>query len=175
MRGKKSTLITTLAVVFSVISLVTAFSVLGISNSIQGISIEEKKIWKLEIDNVSKLAMDEGAIEVLKEPSFDRFNVNYGIKLNRAQSVAQFEFTIKNEGNIDALVKKININGIGDYTKYITVNFFDFKEGDVIKAGSMIQVKVITNYLEQVNNELLIPQIVNLDNIDIDIELEKIE
>ena len=46
MRGKKSTLITTLAVIISVLSLVSAFGVLGITNSVHGVSIEEKKIWK---------------------------------------------------------------------------------------------------------------------------------
>ena len=53
MRGKKSTLITTLAVIISILSLVSAFGVLGITNSVQGVSIEEKKIWKSMYKNMS--------------------------------------------------------------------------------------------------------------------------
>ena len=72
MRGKKSTLITTLAVIITVVSLVSCFGVLGISNSVQGVSIQEKKVWNVAIDNLSNLAMDEGAIEVIKEPTLDK-------------------------------------------------------------------------------------------------------
>lgn len=175
MRGKKSTLITTLAVVFSVISLVTAFGVLGISNSIQGISTPKKENWNVIINEVSDIVMDEGAIEVLNKPSVKVHKLSYGLKLNSAQSTAQFAFTISNEGNVDAIVKDIKINGIKDYENNLNINLSELKIGDTIKAGTMLQVKVITNYLVQVNDELMIPKIINLDNIEIDIELEKVE
>lgn len=175
MRGKKSTLITTLAVIFSVISLVSAFGVLGISNSIQGISIEEKENWNVIINEVSDIVMDEGAIEVLNKPSVKVHKLHYGLKLNSAQSTAQFAFTINNEGNVDAIVKDIKINGINGYENNLNVSLSELKIGDTIKAGTMLQVKVITNYLVQVNDELMVPKIINLDNIEIDIELEKVE
>ena len=110
MRGKKGTFITTLTIIITIISLVSCFGVLGISNSVQGISVQKQDLWKVNIENLTDLAMDEGAIEVIKCPCFEKFKINYGIKLKNAPSVAQFEFTIKNEGNIDALVKKINID-----------------------------------------------------------------
>lgn len=175
MRGRKSTLITTLAVICSVISLVSCFGVLGISNSIQGVSIEEKENWNVIIDEVTDIVMDEGSIEVIKEPSFNNYKVSYGIRLNKAESVAQFAFTIKNEGNVDAMVKNIKISGIDSYKDNLSISLSEIKVGDTIKAGTMIQVKVISNYLKQVNDEQLIPQIITLDNIEIDIDLEKIE
>ena len=80
MRGKRSTFITTLAIITTIISLVSCFGVLGVTNSVQGISIQEKKEWKVIISDVSKLAMDQGAMEVIHEPSFDKYKVNYGLK-----------------------------------------------------------------------------------------------
>lgn len=174
MRGKKSTLITTLAVIISVLSLVSAFGVLGITNSVQGVSIEEKKIWKIEINDLSKLAMDEGAIEVIKEPSCNKFKLSYGLKLINVGN-SQFEFTIKNDGNIDAIVNNIKINGIDEYKDYLNITINELKIGDVIKGNSFIQVKVITEYKKQLIDENMIPQLINLDNIEIDIDLKKIE
>ena len=109
MRGKKSTLLTTLTIIVTIISLVSCFGVLGVTNSVQGISIQEKKEWKVIISDVSKLAMDQGAMEVIHEPSFDKYKVNYGLKfINVGHS--QFEFTIKNDGDIDAIVNDIKVN-----------------------------------------------------------------
>lgn len=174
MRGKKSTLITTLAVIISVLSLVSAFGVLGITNSVQGVSIEEKKTWKLEINNLSKLAMDVGSIEVIKEPSCDKFKLSYGLKLINI-GISQFEFTIKNSGNIDTVVNDIIINGIDQYKDYLNITFSELKVGDVIKSNSLVQVKVISEYKKQLVDENMIPQLINLDNIEIDIDLRRIE
>ncbi len=175
MRGKKSTLITTLAVIITVVSLVSCFGVLGISNSVQGVSIQEKKVWDVAIDNLSNLAMDEGAIEVIKEPTLDKIKLSYGLKLNSAPSVAQFEFTLRNKGNIDGIVSEIKITGLEQYANYLDVSLNGIKVGDTIKQGTFVEVKVLTNYKQQLVNEELVPQIINLDNIEIDIKLKKIE
>lgn len=174
MRGKRSTFITTLAVITTIISLVSCFGVLGVTNSVQGISIQEKKEWKVIISDVSKLAMDQGAMEVIHEPSFDKYKVNYGLKfINVGHS--QFEFTIKNDGDIDAIVNDIKVNGIDNYQNNIEVTLTELKIGDVIKANSMIQVKVLTDYNLQLIDENMIPQLINLENIEIDIDLKKVE
>lgn len=174
MRGKRSTFITTLAIITTIISLVSCFGVLGVTNSVQGISIQEKKEWKVIISDVSKLAMDQGAMEVIHEPSFDKYKVNYGLKfINVGHS--QFEFTIKNDGDIDAIVNDIKVNGIDNYQNNIEVTLTELKIGDVIKANSMIQVKVLTDYNLQLIDENMIPQLINLENIEIDIDLKKVE
>ena len=174
MRGKRSTFITTLAIITTIISLVSCFGVLGVTNSVQGISIQEKKEWKVIISDVSKLAMDQGAMEVIHEPSFDKYKVNYGLKfINVGHS--QFEFTIKNDGDIDAIVNDISVNGIDNYQNNVSVSLTEIKVGDVIKANSIVQVKVFTDYNLQLLDENMIPQLINLENIEIDIGLEKVE
>lgn len=175
MRGKKSTLLTTLTIIVTIISLVSCFGVLGISNSVQGISIQKQDLWKVNIENLTDLAMDEGAIEVIKSPCFEKFRINYGIKLKSAPSIAQFEFIIKNDGNIDAIVSDIKVNGIEQYKNNIDVSFTDLNIGDVIKHDTFILVKVVTSYNTQLYDDLLFPQEINLDNIEIDIELDKVE
>ncbi len=174
MRGKKSTFITTLAIIITIISVVSCFGVLGVTNSVQGISIQEKKEWNVLLDEVSEIAMDEGTIEVLKQPILDKYKINYGLKfINIGHS--QFEFTIKNDGDIDAIVNDIKINGIDNYQNNISVSLTELKVGDVIKANSIVQVKVMTDYKIQLIDENMIPQLINLDNIEIDIDLDKIE
>ena len=174
MRSKKSTFITTLAIIITIISVVSCFGVLGVTNSVQGISVQDKKEWKVAITDISKVAMDQGAIEVLREPSFDKFKINYALKMiNIGHS--QFEFTIKNDGNIDAIVNDIKINGIENYLNNVSVELTEIKKGDVIKANSIVQVKVFTDYKLQLLDEVMIPQLINLDNIEIDIDLKKIE
>lgn len=174
MRGRKGTLITTLAIMIALVSVVSCFGVLGVTNSVQGISIQEKKQWKVSLSDLSKIAMDQGAIEVLREPTLDKYRINYGLKLINVGN-AQFEFTIKNEGNIDTVVKNITINGIDEYKDYMSISFTEIKVGDVIKENSMVQVKVLTEYKNQLIDQNMIPQLINLENIEIDIDLEKIE
>lgn len=174
MRGKKGTFITTLAIIITFVSVVSCFGVLGVTNSVQGISVQEKKEWKVNIEEVSKIAMDQGTIEVLREPSFDKYKINYGLKfINVGHS--QFEFTIKNDGDIDAIVNDISVNGIDNYHDNVSVSLTEIKVGDVIKANSIVQVKVFTDYNLQLMDENMIPQLINLENIEIDIGLEKVE
>ena len=175
MRGKKGTFITTLTIIITIISLVSCFGVLGISNSVQGISIKKQDIWEINIDKMTNLAMDEGAIEVIKCPCFEKFKINYGIKLKNAPSVAQFEFMIKNDGNIDAVVSDIQIKGLEQYANNVSVTFNNLKIGDEIKHDTFVQVKAITTYNTQVYDDLMIPQELSLDNIEIDIKLDKKE
>ena len=175
MKGRNGTLITTLALVFAVISFVLCFGVLGISNSVQGTSVYEKKEWKLMIDNISKIVIDNNDMEVINEPSYDKNKINYGLRLSNAPSTAQFEFTLKNDGNIDGVVSEVNIYGIDDYKNNIEIELLELNVGDVIEAGKFIQVKVITKYTSLVVDEQQLSKIVSLDNIEIDIKFNKIE
>lgn len=174
MRGKKSTIISTLAIIITVISVVSCVGVLGVTYSVQGISVQENKQWKVIISDVSKIAMDQGAIEVLKEPFVDKYKIKYGLKLNEIGH-SQFEFTIKNDGDIDAFVNDIKINGIDNYSDNVSISLLQLKIGDIIKANSFIHVKIITDYRLQLVDKKMIPQIINLDNIEIDIDLKKVE
>lgn len=176
MKGtKKGTVLTVLAVMISIISLVTCFNVLGISNAYQGTSIQEKKVWNIKIDTLSELAMDQGAIEVINKPTFNKFKINYGVKLIKSNSNAQLEFVIKNDGNIDAKVKDIKITGIEKYKQFVDISFVNIAVGDVIKQQSIVSVKVILSYHTQLFDSELNPQEILLNDIDIDIDLEKIE
>ena len=175
MKGTKNgTMVTMLAIVISVFSLISSFGLLGISNSVKGMSIKEEKKWNVSIDQVSELATDSESVEVIKEPAFSNFNANYGIKFNDVGS-SQFEFLIKNEGNTDALVSDVVVTGLEDYGNYVETEFVNLNVGDVIKKESFICVKVITNCHTQLYDYNLMEQDIIADNIGIDIKLEKME
>ena len=118
---KKSTRLSLCAVVVSVLSLVSCFSVLGISNSFKGTSIKENREWNVYIDSLSIMNRDEELVELIKEPTVDKYKVSYGVKLNKARSNSQFEFTIRNDGNIDAEISEIIVTGIDQYSDYVKV------------------------------------------------------
>ena len=54
------------AIVIAVFSLISSFGLLGISNSVKGMSIQEKEEWNVSIDEVSSLATDNETVEVIK-------------------------------------------------------------------------------------------------------------
>ena len=175
MKGtKRSTVVTMSAIVIAVFSLISSFGLLGISNSVKGMSIQEKEEWNVSIDEVSSLATDNETVEVIKEPEFKKFNANYGVKFGNVGS-SQFEFLIKNEGNTDALVSDVVITGLEEYGNYIKTEFVNLNVGDVIEKESFICVKVITNCHTQLYDYNLVEQDIVLDNIGIDIKLEKVE
>lgn len=171
---KNGTKLTIIAIVISLISLFSSFGVLGVSQSVKGMSIKENKVWKLSIDEISKLATDNEFVEIIKEPELKKFNVSYGLKFKKLGS-SQFEFLIKNEGKFDALVSDILVTGLDQYEEYINIEFVNLNIGDIIKKESYVSVKVITNCHTQLYDMNLIEKEIMLDNIGIDIKLQKIE
>ena len=98
--------------------------------------------------------MDIGAIEVLKEPIFDKFKANYGVKLIRPNSNAQFGFTLKNDGNIDAKITDIKITGIESYKNFVDISFVNLAVGDdyvlfssLNKTGREEILKILENFI----------------------------
>jgi hypothetical protein len=171
---KSSTKLTIIAIVISLISLFSSFGVLGVSQSVKGLSIKENKVWRLSIDDVSKLATDNEFVEIIKEPEFKKYNVSYGVNFKKIGS-SQFEFLVKNEGDFDALVSDIVIAGLEQYEEYVEIEFVNLNIGDVIKKESYVTVKVITSCHTQLFDMNLIEKEIMLDNIGVDIKLQKIE
>ena len=172
---KKSTRLSLCAVVVAVLSLVSCFSVLGISNSFKGTSIKENREWNVYIDSLSTLNRDEELVELIKEPTVDKYKVSYGVKLNKARSNSQFEFTIRNDGNIDAEISEIIVTGIDQYSDYVKVTLSDVENRTILKEKSSIVVKVLTDYVIQYSDENFVPQIIELDDISIEFKMKKLE
>ncbi len=172
---KKSTRLSLCAVVVAVLSLVSCFSVLGISNSFKGTSIKENREWNVYIDSLSTMNRDEGLVELIKEPTVDKYKVSYGVKLNKARSNSQFEFTIRNDGNIDAEISEIIVTGVDQYSDYVKVTLSDVENGTILEEKSSIVVKVLTDYVIQYSDENFVPQVIELDDISIEFKIKKLE
>ena len=172
---RKITTIILVAVVISIFSLFSCFGVLGLSNSLKGTSVLKEDIWSVDIENISTLAVDDVNNTILKQPVGKDYNIRYALKLNRVNNYGQFQFDIKNEGNVSAKVKSIEVDGIEEYGDYVDVSVVNLSEGDVIKAGTLVNnIKVVTMYKEQLYDENMLPQYINLDNINIKVEFEKL-
>lgn len=172
---KKVTMITGIAIFLSVFSLSLSFGALGTSNALHGASIEKKEVWDIKYDNISTIVVDDNYVKVLKEPVVNGEVITYSISLSTTNNYGQFQFDIKNDGNVDAKVTNIIVDGIRDYEKYISVSLTDLEIGDVIKAGTLKHnVKVITTYQDQFYDANMWPQSIDLENITIEIQFEKV-
>lgn len=173
---KKVTSIIGITVIVSLFSLSLSFGALSKSNALTGVSVENRAVWKANIEKASTIAVDDNNVIVLKEPEISGNLIKYSIVLNRVTNYGQFQFNIKNDGNINARVKNIKIDGIDDYKQYVDVSLVNLKVGDVIKEGTLLNnIKVITVYKKQAYDENMMPKEIKLDNINIKIEFEKID
>ncbi len=175
-QSKKVTFIATLAVLISLSSLLVCFGFLETSNSLKGVSREIKSNWDVQVSGISILVSNNNSISQMNGPTIIEDKIKYGIRLNEAGGFAQFHFDIVNHGDIDAKIKDIRINGLNEYNKYVSVELASIKEGDIIKSQSRLSnIEVLTKYNHQITDELMIPKIVDLNDISIEIEFEKVE
>ena len=96
-------------------------------------------------------------------------------KFNCDKKFSQFEFTIRNDGNLDAEISEIIITGVDQYKDYVKVNLSDIENGTKLKEKSSIVVKVLTDYVIQYSDENFVPQVIELDDISIEFKIRKLE
>ncbi len=175
-RMKNITTIMGMAVFISLFSLSLSFGALGTSNALKGTAIENEEVWSVNIENISTIAAGNENVNVAHEPVLNGNSINYSIVLSRENDYGQFKFNIVNDGDADAKVKKISIIGLDEYKQYIDVSLSNLSVGDIIEDESILKnVKVVTTYKNQLYDENMIPQEINLDGINIEIEFEKID
>lgn len=170
---KKVTMVTSIAILISFFSLSLSFSALGTTNALKGVSTENKEVWNIDIVDISTMALESNEIQVIKEPSMVEGAINYALSLNKVLDYAQFQFNIQNDGNVPAVVKNVTISGLEGYEQYIDVTLEDLNIGDVIEADTFKSVTVLTSYKEQMYDINLLPQSIDLNNVNLVIELEK--
>ena len=96
---KKITVVTVFAILISFFSLSVSIGALGTANAFKGSSIENKKIWEVNIRDISTMAVSSNYVSILKEPSMIDNGINYSLTLSNVNDYAQFQFNINNSGN----------------------------------------------------------------------------
>lgn len=175
-RMKNITTIMGMAVFISLFSLSLSFGALGTSNASKGTAIENKEVWSVNVENISTIAVGNENVNIIHEPVLNSNSINYSMVLCRENDYGQFKFNIVNDGDIDAKVKKINIIGLDECKQYIDVSLSNLSVGDIIESESILKnVKVVTTYKNQLYDENMVPQEINLNDVNIEIEFEKID
>lgn len=165
-----------MAALISLFSLSLSFGALGTSNAMKGTAIKNKEVWSINVKNVSTIVAGDDDVNVVHEPVINGNAINYSMVLCHENEYGQFKFNIVNDGNIDAKIKKINIVGLDDYKPYVDVSLGNLNVGDVIEDDSTLKnIKVVTTYKNQMYDDDMVPQEINLNNVSIDIEFEKID
>lgn len=167
--------VTVLAIFFAVFSLTFSVVAFNQSSSSQGVGVSNREVWNVHVDNLSTIASDTMNVVVLNEPELMDNKIVYGINLNRVSGYGQFIFNIFNEGTVDAKVKNIKVTGIDDYKDYIDVSFKNLNIGDVIGKGKLLSnIKVITTYKNGLYNDDMSVKNIELNDIGIEIEFERV-
>jgi hypothetical protein len=172
---KKITVVTVFAILISFFSLSVSIGALGTANAFKGSSIENKKIWEVNIRDISTMAVSSNYVSISKEPSMIDNAINYSLTLSNVNDYAQFQFNINNSGNIGAKVKNIVISGLEEYEQYVDVSISNIAVGDLILPETISNIVVVTSYKEQLYDVNMWPQVISLENINILIEFESIE
>lgn len=173
---KKVNVLSVSVVIITICSLFSCFWALSPSFAGKSYAVKESAVWDVKFDSVSTIALENNSMSTLKEPNIVLNSVNYSMRLNKATGYGQFIFNIKNNGNIDVKVKEIVVTGIEGYEDNVTVKVDNLRIGDVIKSKTDLNnIKVITSYNKQYYDQNNIEQVIDLKNINVTIELEKVE
>lgn len=135
-----------------------------------------KEKWDVSIDNLSNLATVDEDIQIVKNPTYDESTgmIDFAIVFKQVNTSASFSFDIVNKGNVDGVVKSIQIEGIEDYKDNVLINIDGLKVEDKVKAGQKIEnVFVTVKYNKNYFNEETEIDFVDLSNVKVFIDVEK--
>lgn len=76
-------------------------------------------------------------------------SVNFITELYLPGDSMTYEINVKNSGNIDAILKSINVEKT--YNQAISVEYTGIKEGDILKTGENLTFKVLVAYNKDVS------------------------
>ena len=136
--------------------------------------VQEK--WDVKIDKLSNLATLDEDIQVAKNPVYDEDTgmIDFAIVFNRVNTSASFSFDVVNNGNLDGVVKSIQIEGIEEYKDNVVINVDGLKVEDKIKAGEKKEnVFVTIKYMKDYFNEETGINYVDLSDVKVFIDVEK--
>ncbi|MBR6133136.1 MAG: hypothetical protein IKQ29_00300 [Bacilli bacterium] len=154
-----------LAFSIAIYSLYTSYSVLTSDNGVALVKEDNYKVDLVLNDNVT--SSDVIAFE--GSPTLEDNNFNFTIGLDTVGSFGQIFFDVENTGDYDAIVKNIEVDGLGEYADYVNVSLVGIQEGQVIESGSLAKnVSIKISYDNDYGS------VINLNDIDVKVNIEKV-
>ena len=154
-----------LAFSIAIYSLYTSYSVLTSDNGVAVVKEDNYKVDLVLNDNVTS----SDIIAFDGSPTLEDNNFNFTIGLDTVGSFGQIFFDVENTGDYDAIVKNIEVDGLGEYADYVNVSLVGIQEGQVIESGSLAK-----NVSIKISYENDYGSVINLNNIDVKIKFEKV-
>ena len=154
-----------LAFSIAIYSLYTSYSILTNDNGVALVKEDNYKVDLVLNDNVT--SSDVIAFE--GSPTLEENNFNFTIGLDEVGSFGQIFFDVENTGDYDAVVKNIEVDGLGEYADYVNVSLIGIQEGQVIESGSLAKnVSIKISYDNDYGS------VINLNDIDVKVNIEKV-
>lgn len=162
-----------LGIFVAIASLLLSLSLLRTTYAYTGTSTVKKEIYDVQVKDISDIYKDNNNIEIIKNPLVADNIITYGVELKNLNEFVKFQFNIENKGNIDGIVRKIEILGNEEYQNYVNIEVKGLKVGDKIEANKEAKVDVITTYNNGLLNEEGMLEPIRLDEIKIKIIIDK--
>jgi hypothetical protein len=154
-----------LAFSIAIYSLYTSYSVLTSDNGVAVVKEDNYKVDLVLNDNVTS----SDIIAFDGSPTLEDNNFNFTIGLDTVGSFGQIFFDVENTGDYDAIVKNIEVDGLGEYADYVNVSLVGIQEGQVIESGSLAK-----NVSIKISYENDYGSVINLNDIDVKVNIEKV-
>lgn len=167
--SKKNTVLLIIAFIVMVLSL--TMSIYSLSNSEnKGVASENISEVNCSITDIRDFNNSMNTAIFLKEPVVVSNSLIYSVSLKEKGAHNQFYFTLVNNGDKELKVDKIHIDGIDDYKDYVVVDVVGIGEGDLLPPYSEMNVKVTTDYENEIDSE---DKELSISNIKITIDYKE--
>ena len=154
-----------LAFSLAIYSLYSSYSIL-IDND--GVALVKEDCYKVDLvlnDNVTS----SDIIAFDGSPTLEDNSFNFTIGLDEVGSFGQIFFDVENNGDYDAIVKNIEVDGLNEYEGYVNVSLVGIEEGQVIDAGTLTK-----NASIKISYDNDCGSAINLNDIDVKVNIEKV-
>lgn len=162
-----------LGLIIALSSLTLSIGTLTTTYAYTGIATVSKEKYEVTIKDVTDFFEDGENITIVKNPIIVKNDITYGLSLGQVNEYTKFQFNVDNTGNVNAKVKEINITGLEAYQDNIEISIKGLEVNQIIEPNAIQKVDVITTYKNPLfdENENIMP--IALNEININIELEK--
>ena len=157
-------IITFLSLIIALISLGIGYMAYSMNNEVSGTSTIVESVYDIKMDNINSASTSKEDIVYKTKPFVVGNEVTFGIGNFSHEGNVSFKFDIYNNGNVDAIIKSIELIGIDNYSKNIEYSLSNIKVGDVIKGES----KIVDNTFKLNYKNPIYDKRNNLISVDLD-------
>ena len=160
MSDKKKQSIMIIAVVVTMICVSVGYTLSSSKINLTNATTMINKIWDVKLATISSV-QTEGYGKNLSSSIENDFEAKFNIQLNEIGDKVTYTINVKNEGNIDAILKDIDLI-TKTKTKDIVYKIEGLDEGDILKPGESQMFTLSAKYNENAKEQKVLTNEITL-------------